>query len=151
MLHVHHQRMQSPFWLLCLYGASVCQNWSLDDKLQTGTGNEVPAPVLQVFIVWNISFGNGVHWYLWLLNHQYLCNFCFDFQKGKGINELNTHWTLWFFCVLTESLYESVWTKLQVKTVTTSFRLLNIFMLMIHLFVLFCVNSSTSTVFLLSY
>lgn len=77
---------------------TVCQNWSLDDKLQTGAGNWFPASVLWVFMVWNISFGNGVHWYLWSLN-QYLCNFyVLIFQKRKRINELNTPWIMRFFC-----------------------------------------------------
>lgn len=82
-----HQRVWPPFWLLSGYmflWTSVCQNWSLDDKLQTGAGNWFPASVLRVFMVWNISFGNGVHWNLWSLNHQYLCKFyVLIFKKVK--------------------------------------------------------------------
>lgn len=82
-----HQWVWPPFWSRSGYvflWTSMCQNWSLDDKLQRGAGNWFPASVLWVFMVWNISFGNGVHWYLWSLNHQYLCNFyVLIFKKVK--------------------------------------------------------------------
>lgn len=82
-----HQWVWPPFWSLSRYAflwTSMCQNWSLDDKMQTGAGNWFPASVLWVFMVWNISFGNGVQWYLWSLNHQYLCNFyVLIFKKVK--------------------------------------------------------------------
>lgn len=82
-----HQWVWPPFWLRSGYvflWTSMCQNWSLDDKLRTGAGDWFPASVLWVFMVWNISFGDGVHWYLWSLNHQYLCNFyVLIFKKVK--------------------------------------------------------------------
>lgn len=82
-----HQWVWPQLWSLSGYvflWTSVCQNWSLDDKLPTGAGDWFPASVLRVFIVWNISFGNGVHWYLWSLNHHYLCIFyVLIFKKVK--------------------------------------------------------------------
>ena len=55
-----HQWVWPPFWLLSGYvflWTSVCQNWSLDDKLQTGAGNWFPAPVFMSiygvkYIIW---------------------------------------------------------------------------------------------------
>lgn len=82
-----HQWVWPTFWFQSGYvflWTTMCQNWSLDGKLQTGAGKSFPASVLWVFMVWNISFGNGVHWYLWSLNHQYLCNFyVLIFKKVK--------------------------------------------------------------------
>lgn len=85
----------------------MCQNWSLDDKLQTGAGDWFPASVLWVFMVWNISFGDGVHWYLWiLLNHQYLCNFyvlIFKKVKDQWIKYSLNSVILFVLCLLPES------------------------------------------------
>lgn len=98
-----HQVGATPFWFpkrVCVFmNNSVRIGPSMINCSQEQAKNIFfSAPVLWVFIVWNISFGNGVHWYLWSLNHQYLCIFYVLIFKKVKDQRIKGSWTLWFFC-----------------------------------------------------